>query len=56
MGASVAIERSAAALRLFLKECRGNVAVTFAVAAFPVMLAAGAAVDYSAARCLGKHL
>ena len=33
----------------FLKATRGNVAVTFAVAAFPIILIAGAAVDYSAA-------
>ena len=35
--------------RSFLNEHRGNVAVTFAVAALPIMLAAGAAIDYSAA-------
>ncbi len=36
-------------IRSFLKASRGNVAVTFAVAAFPIILTVGAAVDYSAA-------
>lgn len=36
-------------VRSFLKASAGNVAITFAVAAFPIILAAGAAVDYSAA-------
>jgi Flp pilus assembly protein TadG len=38
-----------AAVRSLLKSRSGNVAMIFAVAAFPIMLAAGAAVDYSAA-------
>ena len=37
------------AVRSLLKARSGNVAVTFAVAAFPVILMVGAAVDYSAA-------
>lgn len=36
-------------LRALLRARAGNVAVTFAVAAFPIMLAVGVAVDYSAA-------
>lgn len=49
MGATHIIQRTTAAWRSFLSERRGNVAVTFAVGAFPILLAAGAAVDYSAA-------
>jgi Flp pilus assembly protein TadG len=43
------INRPFAVARALMRERRGNVAITFAVAAFPIMLAAGVAVDYSAA-------
>ena len=33
-------------LRKYLYDCRGNVAVIAAVAALPIVLAAGAAIDY----------
>jgi Flp pilus assembly protein TadG len=38
---------SLAAIRSFLRDARGNVAITFALATLPVIGAVGAAVDYS---------
>ena len=49
MRASRIIGRQLATVHSFLKASAGNVAITFAVAAFPIILAAGVAVDYSAA-------
>ena len=41
-----------AALRNFRSACRGNVAVTFALATLPVIGTIGAAVDYSHANAV----
>ncbi len=49
MSASAVVRRHLGTATSFLKEPRGNVAITFAIAAFPIILAVGAAVDYSAA-------
>lgn len=49
MRASRLTGRHLGTVHSFLKASGGNVAITFAVAAFPIVLAAGAAVDYSAA-------
>lgn len=49
MSESRKVGRFCATVLSCLQETRGNVAITFAVAAFPIILAAGAAVDYSAA-------
>jgi Flp pilus assembly protein TadG len=49
VGVTHIFHRTIANTQAFLRERRGNVAIIFAVGAFPTMLAAGAAVDYSAA-------
>lgn len=49
LSASGFFKLAAKKVRTFFAASRGNVAVTFAAAAFPVILAIGAAVDYSAA-------
>ena len=49
MGVSDIIKRTVTVSRSLLSERRAKVAITFAIAAFPIMLTAGAAVDYSAA-------
>jgi Flp pilus assembly protein TadG len=47
--ASELVRRGLGTARSFVNASRGNVAITFAVAAFPIIFAAGVAVDYSAA-------
>jgi Flp pilus assembly protein TadG len=41
--------RLARILAAFHRESRGNVAITFGIAAIPIILSVGAAVDYSLA-------
>jgi Flp pilus assembly protein TadG len=43
------IQKLARLVKLFRRNCRGNIAITFGLAALPITLSVGAAVDYSVA-------